>query len=127
MEAATIEKDRPQRGQVQEQVSTEMVRIYKQLFGRGPTRVRTNFAGPDALVCTLENSLTPAEQNLVALGERHRVRETRMFFQYASETDFVETVERITHRSVTAFISGIDSAKDVSAELFYLGPEADPR
>jgi len=104
-----------------------MVRIYKKLFGRGPTRVRTNFAGPDALLCTLENSFTPAEQSLVSLGELQRLRETRMIFQYASAKEFVGTVERITHRKVTAFVSGVDVAKDVSAELFYLEPEADPR
>jgi uncharacterized protein YbcI len=28
-------------------ISREMVRLYKEQFGRGPTRVRTNFAGPD--------------------------------------------------------------------------------
>jgi len=127
MEATAIGTDRSQRGLVQEQVSTEMVRIYKKLFGRGPTRVRTNFAGPDALLCTLENSFTPAEQSLVSLGELQRLRETRMIFQYASEKEFVGTVERITQRKVTAFVSGLDAAKDVSAELFYLEPEADPR
>ena len=34
-------------------VSNAMVKIYKEQFGRGPTKARTNFAGPDVLVCTL--------------------------------------------------------------------------
>lgn len=50
-----------------------------------------------------------------------------MIFQYASAKEFVGTVERITQRKVTAFVSGLDAVKDVSAELFYLEPEADPR
>src|SRR4051794_6549598 len=34
------------------EVSNTMVRIYKDQFGRGPTRARSNRAGPDALgVC----------------------------------------------------------------------------
>jgi uncharacterized protein YbcI len=104
-------------------VSNEMVRIYKDLFGRGPTRARTDFAGPDMLVCTLENSFTPAEQTLADLGEHQRLRDARLFFQYAREADFRESIEALTGRRVRAFISGVDTRQDVSAELFYLEPE----
>jgi uncharacterized protein YbcI len=104
-------------------VSNAMVKLYKENFGRGPTKVRTNFAGPDLLVTTLENSLTPAERHLAAMGEHQRLRDVRLFFQHATEDDFRETVERITGRKVRAFVSGIATAEDVSAELFYLEPE----
>ena len=50
--------------------SKEMVRLYKEQFGRGPTKARAAWAGPDTLVCTLEDTLTPAERNLLRLGER---------------------------------------------------------
>jgi len=103
-------------------VTNAMVRLYKELFGRGPTKARTNYAGPDTLVATIENSLTPAERNMLELEEHQRVREIRMFFQHASERQFVDTVEKITGRKVWAFVSGVDTAKDVSAELFYLEP-----
>lgn len=105
-----------------QEVTNAMVRIYKEQFGRGPTKARTNYAGPDTLVSTIENSLTPAERNMIALDEHQRVREIRMFFQHASERHFVETVERITGRSVFAFVSGIDTARDLSSEVFYFEP-----
>jgi uncharacterized protein YbcI len=105
-----------------QEVTNAMVRLYKELFGRGPTKARTNYAGPDTLVATIQNSLTAAERNLLELGEHQRVREIRMFFQHASERDFVETVEQITGRKVWAFVSGVDTANDVSAELFYFEP-----
>lgn len=107
---------------VQLAVSNAMVKIYKDLFGRGPTKTRTNFAGPDVLVTTLENTLTPAERSLVALGEHGRLRDMRTFFQYANEKEFCGTVERITGRKVRAFLSGIDTSQDVACELFYLEP-----
>jgi uncharacterized protein YbcI len=107
---------------VQMRISNELVRLYKSLFGRGPTKARTDFAGPDVLVCTLENSLTTAEQNMAALGEHQRLRDIRMFFQHASEAEFRETVERISGRKVRARVSGIDVGRDVSAEVFYLEP-----
>ena len=103
-----------------------MVQIYKDQFGRGPTKVRTNYAGPDALVCLLEHTFTPAERNLQAMGEHQRLRDVRMFFQYAEEARFVAPVERITGRKVRAFISGIDTNADVASELFVLEPDTDP-
>jgi uncharacterized protein YbcI len=104
------------------QISNEMVRLYKSLFGRGPTRARTSYAGPDTILVTLEHSLTPAEQTLAEMGEHQRLRDVRMFFQYAREEDFRDVIERVTGREVRAFISGIDTRQDVSAELFYLHP-----
>jgi uncharacterized protein YbcI len=105
-------------------VSNEMVRIYKEQFGRGPTKVRTDWAGPDVLVSTLRESLTPAERNLADMGEFQRLRDTRMFFQYASEDEFVGAVEQIVGRNVVAFVSGIDARRDVSTEIFYFEPGA---
>jgi uncharacterized protein YbcI len=103
------------------EVSRAMVALYKEQFGRGPTKSKTRFADPDTLLCTLEGSLTPAEKSLVALGEDQRLRDVRMFFQHASEAKFRGTIEQLTGRPVTAFISGIDTGKDISVEVFYLG------
>lgn len=64
-------------------VSNAMVKLYEEHFGRGPTKAQTHFAGPDTLVCTLQDSLTPAERSLVRMGEHQRLRDVRMFFQYA--------------------------------------------
>jgi uncharacterized protein YbcI len=104
-------------------VSNEMVRIYKTQFGRGPTKARTAFAGRDTLVSTLDDSFTPAERHLAEMGEHQRLRDTRMFFQYASEQQFRGAVEEITGRKVRGFISGLDAEQDISTEVFYLYPE----
>jgi uncharacterized protein YbcI len=109
---------------VQMAVSNAMVRLYKEHFGRGPTKARTSFAGADVLITTLENSMTPVEQKLAQMGENERLRDVRMFFQHATEAEFRETVEEITGRKVRAFVSGIDTMQDVSSEIFYLEPLA---
>ena len=108
------------------ELSNAMVKLYKELFGRGPTRVRTSYAGPDLLVTTLENSLTGIERTMADNGEHERLRDLRMHFQYMSEDAFVGIVEQITGRKVRAFVSGVDTKRDVSSELFYLHPESDP-
>ena len=105
-------------------ISNEMVRIYKEQFGRGPTKARSDWAGPDAVICTLRETFTPAERNMAAMGEHQRLRDMRMFFQYATEDEFVSSIEGIVGRKVVAFISGVDTKQDVSAELFYFAPRA---
>jgi len=103
-------------------LSNEMVRLFKEQFGRGPTSARTTWAG-DVITVVLENTLTPAERNLVRMGEHERLREMRMFFQYASVREFCEPVERITGRKVRAFTSAIDTHIDgLSVETFVLHP-----
>lgn len=104
------------------EISRQMVRIYKEQFGRGPTKARTDFAGPDIVICTLEESLTPAEQRLAQLGEHQRLRDTRMYFQHVTEKEFCAVLERVLGRKVRAFVSGIDTERDVSSEVFYLEP-----
>jgi uncharacterized protein YbcI len=101
-----------------------MVRLYKEAFGRGPTKARAQFAGPDTLIVTLEHSLTVAERNLVAMGEHQRLREARLFFQYALEDQLRSIVERALGRRTVAFVSGIDTQYDVAMEIFTLEPNA---
>ena len=104
------------------ELSNEMVRLYKDIFGRGPTRARTSYAGDNLIVATLEDSLTKPERRMADAGEHGRLRDLRTYFQYQHEADFVGAVERITGRHVRAFVSGIDARKDVASELFYLEP-----
>jgi uncharacterized protein YbcI len=106
------------------EVSRAMTRIYVEQFGRGPERVHSHYAGPDAIVCFLTNTLTPVERTLGTLDEHQRLRDMRMLFQYAAEQDFRGAIEQITGRKVTAFVSGIDTRADVASELFTLEPRS---
>jgi uncharacterized protein YbcI len=103
-------------------VSNAMVRLHKEQFGRGPTSARTEFAGPDTVVCTLEDALLAAEHAMVDMGEQQRVRETRMFLQVATSAKFVRALEEILYRKVRAFASATDPDAAVVFEVFALEP-----
>jgi uncharacterized protein YbcI len=110
-------------GSVLQSISNELVRVFKEQFGRGPTRARADWAGPDVLTVVLEDTLTPSERRLVQMGEHERLRELRTFFQYASVKQLCEPVERLTGRKVRAFASAIDTHADgLSVETFVLHP-----
>jgi len=103
-------------------VSLEMVRLYKEHFGR-PKRATTHWAGPDALVVFLEDTLTEAERNMVDADEHQRLRDKRMSVQYSTVRQFCEPIERLTGRRVRSFLSATDTQVDgLSMDTFVLHP-----
>ena len=105
------------------QISNAMVRLYKEAFGRGPTKARAQFIGNDTLIVVLEDSLTVMERNQLAICQQGRLREARLGIQDAMERKLRAAVEEVLGRRTVAFISGIDPRHDISIELFTLEPE----
>jgi uncharacterized protein YbcI len=106
------------RGGVLAAVSSAVVALHKEQFGRGPRRARTNFAGADTLVCVLEDALLPAELTMVQMGDHQRVRESRMYLQVATADQFITAVEGIIGRKVQAFSSATDPDNNTVFEIF---------
>jgi len=121
---STTEDEQRQSASPLQEISDAMVRLYKEQFGRGPTKVRSHWCGQDVITVLLEDTLTPAERNLVKMGEHQRLRDLRLFFQYATVHEFCAPIERITGRRVRAFISGMDTeVNGLALETFVLHPE----
>jgi uncharacterized protein YbcI len=105
------------------ELANAVVRLYKELYGRGPTKARAAFAGPDTLVLVLEQSLTTAERNLVTLGELGALRETRARLQESIEAELRSVVEHFLGRRTLAYVSSVDPRHDVAVDVFTLLPE----
>jgi uncharacterized protein YbcI len=116
-----IDKDR---GGALAAVSSAMVALHKEQFGRGPRRARSNFAGNDTLVCVLEDTLLPAELTMVQMGDQQRVRESRMFLQVATAAQFITAVEDVVGRKVHAFASATDPDRNTVFEVFTFEPDS---
>jgi uncharacterized protein YbcI len=116
-----------QAGKTLAAVSSTIVKLHKEQFGRGPTHARSDFAGRDTLVCTLDNALLPAERAMVESGATDRVREARTALQAATEDLFIQAIEDILGRKVRAFASAIDPGAGVVFEIFALHSEEDTR
>lgn len=102
------------------EIANAIVRLYKDTFGRGPTRSRAMFSGPDTLVVLLEDTLTVAERQLVSLGESARVREQRQVLNHALESAKRSEVQRILRRRVLSCVGGTDPGHDLAVEVFLL-------
>lgn len=101
-------------------ISREIVGIYAEYYGRGPTKAKTHWR-EDVVTCILEDAFTRAERVLVDGGRFDQVRMNRQAFQDEIEPLFRETIEKVTGRRVETCLSQIN--KDgVAAEVFVLGP-----
>jgi hypothetical protein len=92
---------------------------------KGAIRSRAD-QGEDGACRLRHRDLDPGRQphssraQALELGEDQRLRDTRVVFQHATQAQFCDVIERLLGRKVRAFISGMDTGKDVAAEVFYL-------
>ncbi len=104
------------------EIANAIVRTYKELLGRGPSKARVLFAGADVLVVVLEDTMTAQESTLASLGEHERLREHRLVLTTSAEDQFRSIVEGALGRRTLARVSGFDIHRDVAAEIFTLEP-----
>ena len=106
-------------------ISTAVVHLLREYTGRGPTKAKT-YLNPDLVTVVLQDILTKGENSLVGDGRVDAVLSTRHLYQQTMRTDLVETVERITGRTVIAFMSSNHVAPDMAVETFVLEPVVTP-
>src|SRR3954454_24176277 len=109
-------------GDMRAMISTEIVRLQAEYYGKGPTRAKT-YISDDLVAVVLEESFTRAERTLVERGERESVQQIRRRFQQHMADDFTGIVEQATGRKVKVFLSETNLDHDVSVEIFLLGDE----
>lgn len=109
-------------GELLAELSREIVGLYKECYGRGPTKARTVIED-SIVVCVLEGGFHRSEQTLRDMGKTDEVVSARTAFQEALRHQFVESVERLTGRGVRAFMSGVDVDRETCSEVFVLEPD----
>jgi uncharacterized protein YbcI len=108
-------------GELLGDISRALVHLYKECYGKGPTKART-YASGDLVVCLLEGGFAKAEQTLRDAGRGDAVSDQRDALQEVLRSRFVGTIEEITGRRVITYISGVDLETETNAELFVLEP-----
>jgi uncharacterized protein YbcI len=104
-------------------LSNVIVRSYRDALGRGPTRARTHAANHDLLVCVLQDTLTPAERQLIAAGRHEEVRTQRALLIGTIEPQLREAVGELVGRRVMCMVSGFNPWEDIASEAFLLEPD----
>jgi uncharacterized protein YbcI len=123
-DAAAMREHQQPAGPLRQEISNTIVTLFKQRFGRGPTTCRT-YLDTDLVVLLMSGGFTPGEQTMFESGMWHDVRQARLAWQDSMEIRFVEAIERLTHRTVGAFMSANHQSPDITVELFVLSGAAD--
>ena len=110
-------------GHLRTAISTGIVGILREHYGRGPMKAKT-YVLDDVIVVVLRGSgFTPLEQTIMDSGQPDRVVAMREDFQQVMAERYKETVEELTGRKVLAFLSEAHVEPDITMVIFFVdGP-----
>jgi uncharacterized protein YbcI len=101
-------------------VTNGIVSLFREYYGRGPTKAKSYILDDRILVCVLEETMTKVEKTLVENGHGDKVREVRLTFQEAMADEFKREVSDRLGRKVIAYHSQLTLDPDIGFEFFVL-------
>ena len=101
-------------------VTNGIVKLFREYYGRGPTKAKSYLLDDRIVVCVLEDTMTQVERTLVANGHGAKVREVRLVFQEAMADEFKRAVSEPLGRTVSAYHSQLTLEPDIGFEFFVL-------
>jgi uncharacterized protein YbcI len=110
-------------GRLLAQISTSIVAMLREHYGRGPMKAKT-YALDDIVVVVMRGSgFTALEQTIMDSGQPGRVVAMREEFQNVMAERYRATIENLTGRKVVAFLSQAHVEPDITVEMFFVdGP-----
>jgi len=102
------------------EVTNGIVGLFREYYGRGPTRAKSYMLEDRYVITILRDTLTTVERTLAEQGEIKMVRDVRLTFQEAMADSFKGVVEKATGRRVASYHSQILVEPDVGFEFFLL-------
>ena len=111
------------RGQLLSAISTGIVKLLREHYGRGPIKAKT-YALDDIIVCVLRGSgFTALEQTMMDSSDADRsdrVVAMREDFQRLMAQRYKALIEELTGREVLAFLSQAHVEPDITLEVFFI-------
>jgi uncharacterized protein YbcI len=102
------------------EITNGIVGLFREYYGRGPTRAKSYMLEDRYVVTILRDTLTTVERTLAEQGHISMVREVRLTFQEAMAGSFKGVVEQALGRKVVSYHSQILVEPDVGFEFFLL-------
>jgi uncharacterized protein YbcI len=111
-------------GAVRNDLSTALVKLYREIFGRGPVRTVT-YAFDAGYVTFLRDILAAHEHALVLGGRPDLVWQARVAIREAESERLIAEVQRLTGRPVLHDSFQFQPERDLAIELFWLPTDSD--
>ena len=119
----TLNSEPPTRrgGAVRNDLSTTLVKLYRELFGRGPVTT-TTYSFDAGYVTFLRDVLAPHERVLVLGGRSDLVCQARAAIREAERERLIVEVQRVTGRPVLHDSFQFQPERNLAIELFWTPP-----
>lgn len=104
-------------------ISNEIVQLFRQRFGRGPTKAQTHL-DDRYVICFLRDVQTPEDDALMSQGHGTLVKIAREQIRAGANDELIAIVERHTGRRVECALSDHDPERNLTAIVFPLHPPA---
>ncbi len=110
-------------GRLLAQISTSIVAMLREHYGRGPMKAKTYVMDDVILVVMRGSGFTALEQTHMDSGQPDEVVAMREQFQELMAKRYKDTIEELTGRTVIAFLSQAHVDPDITVEMFVVdGP-----
>jgi uncharacterized protein YbcI len=96
------------------------VKLFRDFYGRGPTKAKSYVLDDRIIVCVLEETMTRVEQTLAQHGHGDKVRDVRLTFQETMADEFMRCVADSMGRNVIGYHSQLVVDQDIGFEFFVL-------
>ena len=106
-------------GPVRNDLSTTLVKLYREIFGRGPVKT-TTYAFEAGYVTFLRDLLTPQERVLVLGRRSDLVCQARVAIREAERERLIAEVQRLTDRPVLHDSFQFQPERNLAIELFWI-------
>lgn len=107
-------------GQLLSAISTGIVKLLREHYGRGPIKAKT-YALDDMIVVVMRGrDFTALEQTMIDSGEPDHVVDIREDFQRRIASLYKDTIERLTDRTVIAFLSQTHVDPEITMAVFFI-------
>jgi uncharacterized protein YbcI len=104
-------------------ISTDIVAILRDRYGRGPLTAKAYALDDLLIVVTRDDGFTALEQTIMDHDEASLVVTMRRDFEHDMSKLYQGTIERLTGRTVLAFLSQSHVEPGITMETFFLdGP-----
>src|SRR5215207_2234676 len=106
-------------GAVRNDISTALVKLYREIFGRGPVKTKT-YAFDVGYITFLRDLLAPHERVLVLGGRADLVCQARVTLRAAERERLIAEVQRLTRRRVLHDSFQFQPERNLAIELFWI-------
>lgn len=106
----------------QQVIANGIAQIYKDVYGRGPTKV-VAYVHPDVVFVVLGEINTPGQNHLIAIDEVGLLNTVHSRIQRSVQAQLIAVIETTLDRKVKSYVPGFNGPADCATDTFLLKPQ----